>query len=524
MGYAFISYCTQNQTKADTIKDIFQKNNVPIWMAPYDIPPGAKYAETITQAIEECSCFVLLLTNAAQASEAVDSEVELATLMFKKPIIVAQLEDVVLNRSFLLYIHNKQTIQLRNLSDNDENVLKVIDAVRKLTGTVPAQPKKTTVSAAAPAPSKNNKNIYLFSEGNMNIRDVLGRNGANLSEMTKLGLPVPQGFILSTDAYNNYVQNGKKISKDLEADIFTYILKLESITGKKFGDRQNPLTLSVRSSSRTFVPGMANTVLNVGLNDSIVEALAEKTQNPRWAWDCYVRFIQNFSVTVMEISQQSFDRITDAAMARKGIKSNEQFSADDLKELASQFKTEYNIKLGSPFPQNPMEQLICAVDAVFRSWDNPRANVFRNNHNISLYWGTAATVQEMVFGNMNDNCAAGLVSTRNPTTGEKKLMGEFLINSQGFDCLEGHRAPLPITSMEEIFPGAYQSLAAICTRLEGHYCNMQEIEFTIENGHLYILCTRTGARTKAADEKIIADMFYEGIITKEQVEMMRKRQ
>ncbi len=363
------------------------------------------------------------------------------------------------------------------------------------------------------------KFIYLFSEGNANMREILGGKGANLAEMTNIGLPVPQGFTISTEACTQYYEDGRRINDDIKADILRYIEKLEKITGKKFGDKTNPLLVSVRSGARASMPGMMDTILNLGLNDEVVEVLAKQSGNPRWAWDCYRRFIQMFSDVVMEVGKKYFEILIDKMKEKRGITYDVELTADDLKELAGQFKSEYQAKIGKPFPQDAKEQLFAAVEAVFRSWDNPRANVYRMDHDIPYSWGTAVNVQMMAFGNMGDDCGTGVAFTRNPATGEKGLMGEFLMNAQGEDVVAGVRTPMPISQMAEVLPDVYQQFLQVCDTLEHHYKDMQDMEFTIERGKLYMLQTRNGKRTAAAAIKIACDLIDEGMITEQQALM-----
>ncbi len=363
------------------------------------------------------------------------------------------------------------------------------------------------------------KFIYLFSEGNANMREILGGKGANLAEMTNIGLPVPQGFTISTEACTQYYEDGRRINDEIKADILRYIKKLEKITGKKFGDKKNPLLVSVRSGARASMPGMMDTILNLGLNDEVVEVLAEQSGNPRWAWDCYRRFIQMFSDVVMEVGKKYFEALIDEMKAKRGIQFDVEMTADDLKELAGQFKAEYQAKIGKPFPQDATEQLFAAVEAVFRSWDNPRANVYRMDHDIPYSWGTAVNVQMMAFGNMGDDCGTGVAFTRNPATGEKGLMGEFLMNAQGEDVVAGVRTPMPISQMAEVLPDVYNQFLQVCETLEHHYKDMQDMEFTIERGKLYMLQTRNGKRTAAAAIKIACDLIDEGMITEQEALM-----
>ncbi len=360
------------------------------------------------------------------------------------------------------------------------------------------------------------KYVYLFSEGDATMREVLGGKGANLAEMTKIGLPVPQGFTISTEACTRYYEDGKQINESIQAEIMENILKMEEITGKKFGDKENPLLVSVRSGARASMPGMMDTILNLGLNEEVVEAIAEKSGNPRWAYDCYRRFIQMYSDVVMEVGKKYFEELIDKMKKEKGVTLDVELSAEDLKELAEQFKSEYKAKLGTDFPSDPKEQLFGAIKAVFRSWDNPRANIYRMDHDIPYSWGTAVNVQMMAFGNMGDDCGTGVAFTRNPATGEKGLMGEFLMNAQGEDVVAGVRTPMPISQMAEVLPDVYQQFLKICNTLENHYKDMQDMEFTIEKGKLYMLQTRNGKRTAAAAIRIACDLIDEGMITEEQ--------
>ena len=363
------------------------------------------------------------------------------------------------------------------------------------------------------------KYCYLFSEGNAKMRELLGGKGANLAEMTGMGLPVPQGFTISTEACTQYYEDGRQINPDIQAEIMEYIAKMEKICGKKFGDKENPLLVSVRSGARASMPGMMDTILNLGLNEEVVEVLAKKSGNPRWAWDCYRRFIQMYSDVVMEVGKKYFEQLIDAMKEKKGVTQDVELTAEDLKELAGQFKAEYKAKIGSDFPSDPKEQLFGAVKAVFRSWDNPRANYYRMQNDIPYSWGTAVNVQMMAFGNMGDTSGTGVAFTRNPATGEKKLMGEFLMNAQGEDVVAGIRTPMPIDKMKEIMPEVYEQFQKICNTLENHYKDMQDMEFTIEDKHLYMLQTRNGKRTAAAAIKIACDLIDEGMITEEQALM-----
>ena len=364
------------------------------------------------------------------------------------------------------------------------------------------------------------KYCYLFSEGNANMREILGGKGANLAEMTNIGLPVPQGFTISTEACTQYYEDGRQINDEIMAEIMVYIEKMEGITGKKFGDLENPLLVSVRSGARASMPGMMDTILNLGLNEEVVEVMAKKSGNPRWAYDCYRRFIQMYSDVVMEVGKKYFEELIDKMKEEKGVKQDVELTADDLKELAEQFKAEYKAKIGSDFPSDPKEQLIGAVKAVFRSWDNPRANVYRRDNDIPYSWGTAVNVQAMAFGNMGDNCGTGVAFTRDPATGEKKMMGEFLTNAQGEDVVAGVRTPMPIQQMAEKFPAAYEQFVKVCEILENHYHDMQDMEFTIENEKLYMLQTRNGKRTAPAALQIAVDLVAEGHKTKEEAVLM----
>ena len=368
------------------------------------------------------------------------------------------------------------------------------------------------------------KYVYLFTEGNANMRELLGGKGANLAEMTNLGLPVPQGFTISTEACTQYYEDGRKINDEIQQQINEHIVKMEGITGKKFGDKENPLLVSVRSGARASMPGMMDTILNLGINEDVVEFMAEKSGNPRWAWDCYRRFIQMYSDVVMEVGKKYFEQLIDEMKEKKGVTQDVDLSADDLKELASQFKAEYKSKIGADFPDDPKEQLMGAVQAVFRSWDNPRANVYRRDNDIPYSWGTAVNVQMMAFGNMGDDCGTGVAFTRDPATGEKKLMGEFLTNAQGEDVVAGVRTPMPIAEMEQKFPEAFTQFKDVCQRLENHYRDMQDMEFTVEHGKLYMLQTRNGKRTAQAALKIACDLVDEGMRTeKEAVAMIDPR-
>ena len=356
------------------------------------------------------------------------------------------------------------------------------------------------------------KFLYLFSEGNANMRNLLGGKGANLAEMTNIGMPVPQGFTITTEACTQYYEDGEKINDDIQAQIMEYIDKLEKITGKKFGDLSNPLLVSVRSGARASMPGMMDTILNLGLNEQVVDVIAKQSNNPRWAWDCYRRFIQMYSDVVMEVGKKYFEQLIDAMKEKKGVTQDVELDAGDLKELAGQFKAEYKAKIGADFPSDPKEQLMGAIKAVFRSWNNPRAIVYRRMNDIPGSWGTAVNVQSMAFGNMGDDCGTGVAFTRNPATGEKKLMGEFLTNAQGEDVVAGVRTPMPIQEMAEKFPEAFAQFTDVCAKLEDHYRDMQDMEFTVEHGKLYMLQTRNGKRTAAAALKIACDLVDEGMI------------
>ena len=364
------------------------------------------------------------------------------------------------------------------------------------------------------------KYVYLFSEGDASMRNTLGGKGANLAEMTKMGLPVPQGFTVSTEACTKYYDDGRKINDDIQAEILENIKKLEEIAGKKFGDKENPLLVSVRSGARASMPGMMDTILNLGLNEEVVEAISVKSGNPRWAWDCYRRFIQMYSDVVMEVGKKYFEELIDEMKEKKGVTSDIELTADDLKELAGQFKAEYKSKIGTDFPSDPIEQLMGAVKAVFRSWDNPRANVYRRDNDIPYSWGTAVNVQMMAFGNMGDDCGTGVAFTRDPATGEKKLMGEFLVNAQGEDVVAGVRTPMPIAEMAEKFPEAFAQFQEVCSILENHYRDMQDMEFTVENRKLYMLQTRNGKRTAQAALKIACDLVDEGMRTEQEAVAM----
>ena len=366
--------------------------------------------------------------------------------------------------------------------------------------------------------------VYLFTEGNANMRELLGGKGANLAEMTGLGLPVPQGFTITTEACTQYYEDGREINEEIQAQINEYIVKMEEITGKKFGDKENPLLVSVRSGARASMPGMMDTILNLGLNETVVNVIAEKSGNPRWAWDCYRRFIQMYSDVVMEVGKKYFEELIDQMKAKKGVTFDVELTAEDLKELASEFKAEYKEKIGADFPDDPKEQLMGAIKAVFRSWDNPRANVYRRDNDIPYSWGTAVNVQSMAFGNMGDDCGTGVAFTRDPATGEKKLMGEFLVNAQGEDVVAGVRTPMPIAEMADKFPEAFDQFKKVCETLENHYRDMQDMEFTVENKKLYMLQTRNGKRTAQAALKIACDLVDEGMRTeKEAVAMIDPR-
>ena len=368
------------------------------------------------------------------------------------------------------------------------------------------------------------KRVYLFSEGNANMRELLGGKGANLAEMTNIGLPVPQGFTITTEACTEYYEDGKEIRQSTMDEINEYILKLEEITGKKFGDIENPLLVSVRSGARASMPGMMDTILNLGLNETVVNTLAEKSGNPRWAWDCYRRFIQMYSDVVMEVGKKYFEALIDQMKEEKGVKLDVELDADDLHKLADQFKAEYKAKLGEDFPSDPKEQLMGAIKAVFRSWDNPRANVYRRDNDIPYSWGTAVNVQSMAFGNMGDDCGTGVAFTRDPATGAKGLFGEFLTNAQGEDVVAGVRTPMHITEMEQKFPEAFAQFKEVCSILENHYRDMQDMEFTVEHGKLYMLQTRNGKRTAQAALQIACDLVDEGMRTeKEAVAMIDPR-
>ena len=366
----------------------------------------------------------------------------------------------------------------------------------------------------------SHKYVYLFSEGNAKMRELLGGKGANLAEMTGLGLPVPQGFTISTEACTQYYEDGQKINDEIQAQIMEYIEKMEANTGKKFGDKENPLLVSVRSGARASMPGMMDTILNLGLNEEVVNVIAEKSNNPRWAWDCYRRFIQMYSDVVMEVGKKYFEQLIDAMKEKRGVTQDVELTADDLKELAGQFKAEYKSKIGTDFPTDPKEQLMGAIKAVFRSWDNPRANVYRRDNDIPYSWGTAVNVQMMAFGNMGDDCGTGVAFTRDPATGVKGLFGEFLTNAQGEDVVAGVRTPMHISEMEEKFPEAFKQFKDVCQRLENHYRDMQDMEFTVEHGKLFMLQTRNGKRTAQAALKIACDLVDEGMITDEEAVLM----
>ena len=368
------------------------------------------------------------------------------------------------------------------------------------------------------------KRVYTFgnkaAEGNGKMRELLGGKGANLAEMTNLGMPVPQGFTITTEACTQYYEDGEKINDEIQAQIMEYIVKMEEITGKKFGDLENPLLVSVRSGARASMPGMMDTILNLGLNEDVVEVIAKKSNNPRWAWDCYRRFIQMYSDVVMEVGKKYFEELIDEMKAKRGVTQDVELTADDLKELAGQFKAEYKEKIGADFPTDPKEQLMGAIKAVFRSWNNPRAIVYRRMNDIPGSWGTAVNVQSMAFGNMGDDCGTGVAFTRNPATGEKKLMGEFLTNAQGEDVVAGVRTPMPIQEMADKFPEAFKQFEQVCQTLENHYRDMQDMEFTVENGKLYMLQTRNGKRTAAAALKIACDLVDEGMISEQEAVAM----
>ncbi len=364
------------------------------------------------------------------------------------------------------------------------------------------------------------KYVYLFTEGNAKMRELLGGKGANLAEMTNIGLPVPQGFTISTEACTQYYEDGRQINEEIQAQIMEHIEKMEAITGKKFGDKENPLLVSVRSGARASMPGMMDTILNLGLNEDVVKVLAEKSGNPRWAWDCYRRFIQMYSDVVMEVGKKYFEELIDKMKEAKGVTQDTDLTAADLQELANQFKAEYKAKLGEEFPTDPKEQLMGAIKAVFRSWDNPRANFYRMQNDIPYSWGTAVNVQMMAFGNMGGTSGTGVAFTRDPATGEKKLMGEFLMNAQGEDVVAGVRTPMPISKLQEVMPEVYDQFVEICKTLEGHYRDMQDMEFTIEDKKLYMLQTRNGKRTAKAALKIAYDLVEEGVLSKEEALLM----
>ena len=364
------------------------------------------------------------------------------------------------------------------------------------------------------------KYVYLFTEGNANMRELLGGKGANLAEMTNIGLPVPQGFTITTEACTQYYEDGRQINPAIQAEIMENIAKMEQITGKKFGDEKNPLLVSVRSGARASMPGMMDTILNLGLNETVVNVIAEQSNNPRWAWDCYRRFIQMFSDVVMEVGKKYFETLIDKMKEKKGVKFDVELNADDLKELANQFKAEYKAQLGTDFPDDPKEQLFAAIKAVFRSWDNPRANVYRRDNDIPYSWGTAVNVQSMAFGNMGDDCGTGVAFTRDPATGAKGLFGEFLTNAQGEDVVAGVRTPMKIAEMEKKFPEAFAQFQEVCKTLEDHYRDMQDMEFTVEHGKLYMLQTRNGKRTAQAALKIACDLVDEGMRTEQEAVMM----
>ena len=364
------------------------------------------------------------------------------------------------------------------------------------------------------------KYVYLFSEGNADMRNLLGGKGANLAEMTNIGLPVPQGFTITTEACTQYYEDGREINEEIQSQINEYIGKMEEITGKKFGDKENPLLVSVRSGARASMPGMMDTILNLGLNEDVVNVIAEKSNNPRWAWDCYRRFIQMYSDVVMEVGKKYFEQLIDEMKTKKGVTQDIELDADDLKELARKFKAEYKEKIGTDFPTDPKEQLMGAIKAVFRSWDNPRANVYRRDNDIPYSWGTAVNVQAMAFGNMGDDCGTGVAFTRDPATGEKGLFGEFLTNAQGEDVVAGVRTPMHIAEMEEKFPEAFKEFKKVCETLENHYRDMQDMEFTVEHGKLYMLQTRNGKRTAQAALKIACDLVDEGMRTEEEAVAM----
>ena len=364
------------------------------------------------------------------------------------------------------------------------------------------------------------KYVYAFTEGNADMRNLLGGKGANLAEMTNIGLPVPQGFTITTEACTKYYEDGREINEEIQSQINEYIVKMEEVTGKKFGDKENPLLVSVRSGARASMPGMMDTILNLGLNEDVVNVIAEKSNNPRWAWDCYRRFIQMYSDVVMEVGKKYFEQLIDEMKERKGVKQDIELDANDLKELANSFKAEYKEKIGTDFPDNPKEQLMGAIKAVFRSWDNPRANVYRRDNDIPYSWGTAVNVQSMAFGNMGDDCGTGVAFTRDPATGEKGLFGEFLTNAQGEDVVAGVRTPMKITEMANKFPEAFEQFKEVCKTLEAHYRDMQDMEFTVEHGKLFMLQTRNGKRTAQAALKIACDLVDEGMRTEEEAVLM----
>ena len=362
--------------------------------------------------------------------------------------------------------------------------------------------------------------VYLFTEGNANMRELLGGKGANLAEMTNIGLPVPQGFTITTEACTQYYEDGREINEEIQGQINEYITKMEEITGKKFGDHENPLLVSVRSGARASMPGMMDTILNLGLNETVVNVIAEKSGNPRWAWDCYRRFIQMYSDVVMEVGKKYFEQLIDAMKEKKGVKQDVELTADDLKELAGQFKAEYKAKIGVDFPDDPKEQLMGAIKAVFRSWDNPRANVYRRDNDIPYSWGTAVNVQSMAFGNMGDDCGTGVAFTRDPATGAKGLFGEFLTNAQGEDVVAGVRTPMKIAEMADKFPEAFAQFQEVCKTLEDHYRDMQDMEFTVEHGKLYMLQTINGKRTAQAALQIACEVVEECMSTEVEADAM----
>ena len=362
--------------------------------------------------------------------------------------------------------------------------------------------------------------VYLFTEGDATMRNLLGGKGANLAEMTNIGLPVPQGFTITTEACTQYYEDGREINEEIQAQINEYIVKMEEITGKKFGDKENPLLVSVRSGARASMPGMRDTILNLGLNEDVVNTIAEQSGNARWAWDCYRRFIQMYSDVVMEVGKKYFEVLIDEMKEKRGVTQDVDLTADDLKELANQFKAEYKAKIGADFPDDPKEQLMGAIKAVFRSWDNPRANVYRRDNDIPYSWGTAVNVQSMAFGNMGDDCGTGVAFTRDPATGAKGLFGEFLTNAQGEDVVAGVRTPMHITEMEDKFPEAFAQFKDVCQTLENHYRDMQDMEFTVEHGKLYMLQTRNGKRTAQAALQIACDLVDEGMRTEEEAVAM----